>query len=809
MFRPCLSGDTISAGQSVAGKQTITSEGGMFESGYFSLGTPPRYYIGIWYKAVTIDNVVWVANRDMPLPDDAAELKISEDGSNLVIETKSGFFVWSTNLTRTPSSHAVARVAVLENNGNLVLRDANSSRAVWESFDHPTDTFLSEGRLGVNRVTGQYIAITSWKSRDDPSSGLFSQKINPNGDLELLLYWNNSRAYWTTGVWNGQIFSGVPEMRSASFYNYSFIVNDNMSYYTYLLHDSRMLMRTKIDIDGQIEQATWNRAAESWGVFWSQPKDQCDVYALCGAFGVCNSQNTQNICRCLDGFEPVSAQEWESNSWSGGCKTTRKNTLGCDGDQFTKVSIRSSPDHSNVNTTNTTAESCASACSRDCSCTAHSYQDGTCFIWKGDVLNLVQGANGGSIFVRVAIGAGKSGGGKKQYSRSVIVTVSVTVPLMLVAAAGACYFCKHKEKKSGKDAEEQGDVPTGILLGEAMNESGGPDLPFYRLRDIMAATEDFSERNKLGRGGFGPVYRGKLREGQEVAIKRLSRGSKQGIEEFMNELNLIAKLQHTNLVQILGCCAEGEERILIYEYMPNKSLDHFLFDPILRRQLDWQKRFEIVMGIGRGLQYLHQDSRLKIIHRDLKSSNILLDAAMNPRISDFGLARIFCDEQSHVSTVKVAGTCGYMPPEYAMEGRYSTKSDVFSFGVIVLEIVSGLRMTSFRNEEYSLNLLGHAWKLWNEDKVAELLDHSLGTPHELEQVLRCVNVGLLCVQEDAMERPTMSSAVTMLSSNSANLFPPKQPAYSRKARSPDEGSTKFELGNSSTNNLTLSVLQPR
>ncbi|KAF3773212.1 G-type lectin S-receptor-like serine/threonine-protein kinase, partial [Nymphaea thermarum] len=250
----------------------------------------------------------------------------------------------------------------------------------------------------------------------------------------------------------------------------------------------------------------------------------------------------------------------------------------------------------------------------------------------------------------------------------------------------------------GTGARKQGVAFAGVPLEEAQKESAGNDLPFYRLRDVMAATNNFSAANKIGQGGFGPVYRGELRGGQEVAIKRLSRVSKQGLDEFMNELKLIAKLQHTNLVQLLGCCAEGEERILIYEYMPNKSLDHFLFDPILSKQLGWEKRFEIVMGIARGLQYLHQESRLKIIHRDLKTSNILLDAAMNPRISDFGLARIFCDEQSHISTMKIAGTCGYMPPEYAMEGRYSTKSDVFSFGVIVLEVVSGLKMTSFRNE---------------------------------------------------------------------------------------------------------------
>ncbi|KAF3773210.1 hypothetical protein EJ110_NYTH54484 [Nymphaea thermarum] len=286
-FHSCLSGDTISAGHSITGNQTITSKGGMFELGYFSLGSPARYYIGIWYKDVTDDNVVWVANRDTPLQNNIAELKISEDGSSLVIQTKSGSLIWSTNSTPTPSSHRAARVAILQNNGNLALMDGNSSSAavVWESFNHPTDTFLPDGRVGVNKVTKQYIAITSWKSKDDPSSGLFSQKINPNGRLEFPLYWNNTHEYWTTGVWDGQIFTGMPEMRIASGrFNASFVVNDNMSYYTYSVYNKSTLTRTKIDVNGQIQQATWRKQTESWYVYWRRLADQCDVYAVCGAF---------------------------------------------------------------------------------------------------------------------------------------------------------------------------------------------------------------------------------------------------------------------------------------------------------------------------------------------------------------------------------------------------------------------------------------------------------------------------------------------------------------------------------------------
>ncbi|XP_031487599.1 putative serine/threonine-protein kinase receptor isoform X2 [Nymphaea colorata] len=677
-LHPCLSGDTISAGHSIAGNQTITSKGGIFQLGYFFRGSPARYYIGIWYTEVKDedDNVVWVANRDTPLQNNIAELKISEDGSSLVIQTKSGSLIWSTNSTPTPSSHPAARVAVLQNNGNLALMDGNSSSAaaVWESFDHPTDTFLPGGRLGRNNVTKQDIAITSWKNKDDPSSGFYSQKINPDGQLELPLYWNNTYAYWTTGVWNGQFFTGIPEMRSINYlYNSSFVKTNDGSYYTYMLHDSTMLTKTKIHANGQIKQETWQRATQTWSAFWTQPIHQCDIYALCGPFGVCNNQVDQNICECLDGFNPASAQEWESNVWSGGC--TRKNGLQCEGDGFISLSVKSSSNHSDSATISGGAEGCRLACLGNCSCTAYSYQDGTCSTWKGGLLNLVKETTGGtavhSALVRVPISPGSSGGGKK-HSRSVIIVVTVTSLVILLAAAGSCYFWKSKGKNAG--ARKQGHASR--LHQEARKENGGPDLPFYRLRYIMAATDNFSESNKLGQGGFGPVYRGELQGGQEVAIKRLSRGSKQGLDEFTNEVKLIAKLQHVNLVQLLGCCAEGEERILIYEYMPNKSLDHFLFDPILRKQLDWDKRLEIVTGIARGLQYLHQESRLKVIHRDLKASNILLDSALNPRISDFGLARIFGDEQSHISTNKVAGT---------WHGSYGTRIRFRNFLTVLWE----------------------------------------------------------------------------------------------------------------------------
>ncbi|XP_021829959.1 G-type lectin S-receptor-like serine/threonine-protein kinase At4g03230 isoform X1 [Prunus avium] len=317
-------------------------------------------------------------------------------------------------------------------------------------------------------------------------------------------------------------------------------------------------------------------------------------------------------------------------------------------------------------------------------------------------------------------------------------------------------------------------IESGRFKGD---DTEGFDVPFFELESILVATDYFSNSNKLGQGGFGPVYKGKLPGGQEIAVKRLSSCSGQGLEEFKNEVLLIAKLQHRNLVRLLGYCVEGDEKMLVYEYMANKSLDSFIFDRRLCMLLNWDMRFNIILGIARGLLYLHQDSRLRIIHRDLKTSNILLGEDMNPKISDFGLARIFGGNETSANTSRVVGTYGYMSPEYALDGLFSVKSDVFSFGVVVIEIISGKRNTGFFQTERSLSLLGYAWHLWKEAKALDLLDQTLCQSCNKDEYLKCVNVGLLCVQEDPGDRPTMSQVVFMLGSETATIPAPKQPAF--------------------------------
>ncbi|KAF7011394.1 hypothetical protein CFC21_025707 [Triticum aestivum] len=373
---------------------------------------------------------------------------------------------------------------------------------------------------------------------------------------------------------------------------------------------------------------------------------------------------------------------------------------------------------------------------------------------------------------------------------------------VLILACIALGICKYKASKQKKKEIHNGPMP-GYL--SSSNEVGGKhvDFPFVSFEDIATATDNFSDSKQIGSGGFGKVYKGILQGNTEVAIKRLSKGSGQGMEEFKNEIILIAKLQHKNLVRLLGCCIHGDERLLIYEYLPNKSLDAFLFDSTRQYVLDWPTRFQIIKGVARGLLYLHQDSRLTIIHRDLKPSNILLDSEMTPKISDFGMARIFGGNRQ-AKTTRVVGTYGYMSPEYVMGGAFSVKSDTYSFGVLLLEVVSGLKITSPQLAVNFVGLTTYAWRLWEDGKATELVHSSFAESCSLHEVLRCIHVGLLCVQDRPDDRPLMSLVTFMLENENALLPAPKQPAYFALQNFEAEKSREY-----SVNTVSITTLEGR
>ncbi|CAA6665680.1 unnamed protein product [Spirodela intermedia] len=287
-------------------------------------------------------------------------------------------------------------------------------------------------------------------------------------------------------------------------------------------------------------------------------------------------------------------------------------------------------------------------------------------------------------------------------------------------------------------------------------------LVMLMIFGLVCCHGNFDPENKIGEGGFGPVYKGVLPDGSMIAVKQLSSKSKQGNREFVTEIGMISALQHPNLVKLFGCCIEGNQLLLIYEYMENNSLARALFGPEgLRLNLDWQTRRKICIGIARGLAYLHEESRLKIVHRDIKTTNVLLDKDLNAKISDFGLAKLDEEENTHIST-RIAGTMGYMAPEYAMRGYLTYKADVYSFGVVALEIVSGKSNAKFLPKDDYIYLLDWACVLQEKGTLLELVDPALGTNFSIEEAQQMLNLALLCTNQSPTLRPAMSTVVAML-----------------------------------------------
>uniref|UniRef100_A0A453SRH1 Receptor-like serine/threonine-protein kinase n=1 Tax=Aegilops tauschii subsp. strangulata TaxID=200361 RepID=A0A453SRH1_AEGTS len=722
-------------------------------------------------QALGVDNKLISSNgRDKPIRNTTSlELTISHDGNLVVVNRSTKSAIWTTqaNIKRNSTT-----AAMLLSSGNLVLTDSsNSTKVLWQSFDHPTDTFFPGAKLGWDKVTGLKRRFVSWKNLVNPATGAYCEQLDPSGvDQLLLLALNSSIPYWSTGVWNGKYFAALPEMSARHSISPKFVDNDKEKYLTYNLvaeyMDPNMVTRHVIDVSGQAKTFIWMKGSEDWVMINAQPRAQCDVHAICGPFTICTDNKVPH-CNCMEGFTITSPKDWELENRAGGC--SRNTQLDCISnkstthttDKFYSVPCVKLPQNAPKVEAAASASDCAQICLSNCSCSAYSFSDNRCSMWHNELLNIRQlqcsdttNSNGEILYLRLSA---KDVQSLKNNRRGIVAGIVIGTgisTLGLFALVLLLMIWRNKNKRSGQIRNES-EVCDGIAA--------------FRYNDLQRATNSFAD--KLGGGSFGSVFKGFIKGSNAIAVKRLD-GAYQGEKQFRAEVSSIGAVQHINLVKLVGFCCEGSKRLLVYEYMSNRSLDVHLFGS--NSMLNWTARYEIGLGVARGLAYLHDSCRDRVIHCDIKPENILLDASLLPKIADFGMAKLLGRDYSRVLTT-MRGTTGYLAPEWLTGVPITPKVDVFSYGMVLLEIISGRRnscptVPSGGNTDVYFPV--HAAHKLLEGDVGSLVDHKLHGIANLDELEIACKVACWCLQDNELDRPTMGQVVQILQGLVEITMPP-------------------------------------
>ncbi|KAL6842636.1 hypothetical protein ACP4OV_027480 [Aristida adscensionis] len=752
--------DSVSREQPLSGGQKLVSKGGKFALGFFQPdgSVPGKWYLAIWYNKISKLTPVWIANRETPISNpSSSELKISEDG-NIVLLDQLETPIWSTKITNNASN---STIGIILDTGNFVLTHAsNLSNFLWQSFDEPANVWLPRAKLGRNKLTGVGTRYISWQGSTDPSPGFYTLEMDPNGSNQYINRWNTSDIYWESGTWTGTMFVGIPEMASypKSLLNYQYVSNDQEDYFVYLTNEEKGTAMFVMEVSGQLKAVSWIETVQDWVPFLALPKAQCSVHFVCGSFAMC-SENSFTFCSCVRGFTKQYEGDWLYGNPHEGCTRNARLQCGSNGssssksekDGFYALAVAMLPDKA-WSVAATDSDGCKASCLNNCSCAAYHYSD-HCSLWYGDLTNLVaptDGLVGQNIYVRLAasefsntrklskaviIGAGAGG--------AIIVTTIVIISVILIFRKG-----------------NFGDV----------NKVEG-SLVVFKYRYLQSVTKNFSE--KLGKGAFGSVYKGMSADGKFIAVKKLDSVS-QGEKQFRAEVSTIGTIQHVNLIRLFGFCSEQAEKILVYEYMVNGSLDKLLFGSTLV-PLSWKQRHQIALGVAKGLAYLHEKCRNRIIHCDIKPENVLLDESFAPKIADFGLAKLVGRDFSRVLTT-MRGTIGYLAPEWISGTAITDKADVFSYGMMLFEIISGNRNSAWRQEGVEIFFPVLVAKRLPEGKIEDLLNPEVIKDANLQEVERACKVACWCVQDDENKRPTMGEIVQILE-GLLDIDLPPIPAY--------------------------------
>ncbi|XP_038696771.1 G-type lectin S-receptor-like serine/threonine-protein kinase SD2-5 [Tripterygium wilfordii] len=686
--------------------------------------------------------VIWSANRGSPVTN--SDNFVFDKQGNVFLQ-KGGSVVWTTN-----SGGKGVSAMELRDNGNLVLVESDSN-VIWQSFDHPTDTLIT------NQVLKEGMKLVS-----DPSSNNLSYVLEiKSGDMTLSAAYQDPQPYWsirkdnriTVNKDGGVVATATIEGNSWRFYDSSGVLLWQFIFVD--TNDANGTWIADLGSDGFISFNNLQDGGENGATPTQIPTDPCDAPESCGAYYICSNDK----CQCTSAL-----------SASGNCSTGIVSPCDRSNDSTQLVNVEDGLGYFALGfvppSSKTDLDGCKASCVGNCSCLGLFFQNssGNCFLL--DSIGSFKSSDGGSGFVSYIKvlsdgGSGTIDGSKKSFP---IVAIIATGTVLLIAGLLYAAFRYYKWKKRLPESPQETSEEDNFLEGL----SGMPIR--FSYRDLQTATNNFSM--KLGQGGFGSVYEGVLPDGTRLAVKKLE-GIGQGKKEFRAEVSIIGSIHHHHLVRLKGFCAEGRHRLLAYEYMANGSLDKWIFKKNQEEfLLDWETRFSIALGTAKGLAYLHEDCDAKIVHCDIKPENVLLDDHFRAKVSDFGLAKLMTREQSHVFTT-LRGTRGYLAPEWITNYAISEKSDVYSYGMVLLEIIGGRRNFDPTESSGKSHFPSYAFKMMEEGKLKEIVDIKLKvSADDEESVSRSMKVALWCIQEDMHLRPSMNKVVQMLEAVSPVPLPP-------------------------------------
>ncbi|XP_038692295.1 putative receptor protein kinase ZmPK1 [Tripterygium wilfordii] len=739
----------------------LTSPDKAFTCGFYGLGEN-AYWFSIWFTHSTDKTVVWTANRDRPVNSKGSRVSLLRDGA-MVLTDVDGSLIWQTNTT---STHA--RRAELLDTGNLVVKDPNG-KILWQSFDFPTDTLLPYQRLTKSTKLISSLRIGTFLS------GYFSLFFDNDNVLKMIYDGPDiSSLYWPP-PYNNVYQNGRFDYNSSrvAFFDEmgTFVSSDRLEFSASDVGFG-IKRRLTVDYDGNLRVYSLNNLTGLWAISWQALSQACNVHGVCGRNAICIYTPVPK-CSCPPGYEVA-----EPGDWNKGCKAMFNQTCSPSQEKFVQLPQVDYYGFDLNYTTSTSLFDCRKLCLEDCRCVAFSYRlsgEGLCYT-KGSLFNGFKSPNfPGSIYLRMPVSVETS---------TVFAGTNSTCPLAeaeIVMGSPDMYNIGKSMRwrylysfAAALGAIEILFVVAGFLLlfgrrGSPASREDGYRVMSSQFRkfgydELKKATKNFKE--ELGRGGSGAVYKGSLADERVVAVKRLG-GSYQGEEVFWTEVSTIGKLNHMNLVRMWGFCAEGRHRLLVYEYVENLSLDKHLF---ALNFLGWKERFKVALGTAKGLAYLHHECLEWIIHCDVKPENILLDGDFEAKIADFGLAKLSLRDKMKSEFSQIRGTKGYMAPEWALNLPITAKADVYSYGVVILEMVKGIRLSNWVADDLGeqeteltrfVRVVGRKIQCredsWMDDAMdPRLMDGGCYGSKIVLQAKKMVELGILCVQEDRSKRPTMA-----------------------------------------------------